>query len=89
MVHSASEYLFLRPQDSFPKEAFQECYAMNHEEELCVRDEMEFTRLEKIDRLDMSEATPSCLGDKDQCTVYTLGQDVRELEGTREEKNLR
>ncbi len=25
----------------------------------------------------------------DQCTVYTLGQDARETEGTRENKNLR
>ncbi len=35
----------------------------------------------------MSEANPSCLGHKvDQCTEYTLGQDAREMEGTREEK---
>ncbi len=63
---------------------------MKHEEELGVQDEMEATRSEKTDRLDMSEATPSYLGDNvDQCTVYTLGQDVREMEGTREEKKLR
>ncbi len=35
----------------------------------------------------MSEAT---LGDNvDQCTVYALGQDAGEMEGTSEEKNLR
>ncbi len=62
---------------------------MEHEEELCVRDEMEVTRSEKTDRLDKTEATPSCLGDNlDQCTVYILEQDAREMEGTREEKNL-
>ncbi len=80
MVRSASEYLFLTSQDSFPEEAFQECYAMKHEEELCVRDEMRVTRSEKTGRLE-SEATTSCLGDKiDQCSVYTLGQDARERE---------
>ncbi len=91
MVRSASEYLFLVPLDSFPEEAFQEYYAaMKHEEELCVRDEMKVTRPEKTGRFNMSEATPSCLGDNiDQCTVYTLGQDARKMEGTREEKNLR
>ncbi len=92
MVRSASEYLFLQSQDSFPEEAFQECYAMKHEEELRVQDEMEVTRSEKTDcnNLNMGEGTPSCLGDNvEQCTVYTLGQDVRKMEGTREEKNLR
>ncbi len=45
---------------------------MEHEEELCVQDEMEVTRSEKTDRLDKTEATPSCLGDNvDQCTIYT------------------
>ncbi len=35
-------YLFLPPQESFPEGAFlQEGYAMKHEEELLVRDEME------------------------------------------------
>ncbi len=82
MVRSASEYLFLPPQDSFPEEAYEECYAMKDEEELRVQDEMEVTRSEKTGRLDMSEATPSCLGDNiDQCTVYTVGQDAREMEG--------
>ncbi len=43
---------------------------MKHEEELCIRDEREVTRSAKTDRLDMIEATPSCLGDNvDQCTV--------------------
>ncbi len=85
-MRSASEYLFLPLQDSFPEEAFQEYYAaMKHEEKLCVRDEMDVTRSEKT----MSEATPSCLGDNvDQCTVCTLGQDAREMEVTREEKNF-
>ncbi len=88
---TASEYLFLPLQDSFPEEAFQEYYAaMKHEEKLCVRDEMDVTRSEKTDRLNISEATPSCLGDNvDQCTVCTLGQDAREMEVTREEKNFR
>ncbi len=44
MVRSASEYLFLPPQDNFPVEALQEYYAMRHEEELCVWDEMKVTR---------------------------------------------
>ncbi len=71
MVHSALEYLFLPSQDSFPEEAFQECYAMKHEEKLRVQDEMEVTRSDC--NLDMGESTPSCLGDiVDQCTVYTL-----------------
>ena len=62
---------------------------MKNEEELQVWDEMEVTRSEKTGRLDKSEATPSCLGDNiDPCTVYTLEQDAREIEGTREEKNL-
>ncbi len=43
MVRSASEYLFLPPQDSFPEEVFQECCAMRHEEQLHVQDEMEVT----------------------------------------------
>ncbi len=54
---------------------------MKHEEDLHVWYEVEVTRLEKTDRLDMSEATPSCLGD--------IGQDARETESTRKEKNLR
>ncbi len=62
---------------------------MEYEEELRVRDEMKVTRSEKHDSLDMSETAPSCLGDNvDQCTVYTLGQDGRKMEGTGEEKNL-
>ncbi len=49
---------------------------MNQEEELRVQDEMKVTRSDKTGRLDMSEATPSCLGDNvDQCTVYTLGSE--------------
>ena len=52
------------PQDSFPEEAFQECYAMKHEEVLCVMDEMKVTRSEKTGRLNMSEATPSCIGQR-------------------------
>ncbi len=90
MVCSASEYLFLPCQESFLEEAFLQCYSMKHEEELCIRDKMHVTRSEKTDRLGMSEATPSCLGDNiDQCTLYTLGHDAREMKGTREEKNLK
>ncbi len=56
---------------------------------MCVQDEMKVSRSEKTDRLDMSEST-SFLGDNIyQCTVYTLGQDVRKMEGTREEKKLK
>ncbi len=75
------------PQDSSAEEAFQECYALKHEEELRVQDEMEIIRSEKTS---MSEGTPSCLGDNiDKCTVYTIGQDAGEKKCTREEKNLR
>ncbi len=43
-------------------------------EELSVQDEMEVTKSEKTDRLDMSQATPPCLRDNiDQCIMYTLG----------------
>ncbi len=89
MVYFSSEYLFLPPQDSFLEEAFQECYAMKHEEELCVMDEMKVTRSEKTGRLNMSEATPSCLRQRRSVyCVHTWTQDAREIEGTREKKNL-
>ncbi len=58
-MRSASEYLFLPPQDSFPQKTFQECYAMTHVEELSVQEEMEVQRSEKADRLDKSQITPS------------------------------
>ena len=79
MVRSASEYLFLPPQDSFPEEAFQECNAMKHEEELCIRNEMKVTRSEKTGRLDMSEAT---LGDNVDHCIYC----VRTCKGNRRHK---
>ncbi len=36
---------------------------IEHAMELSVQDELEVTKSEKTDRLDMSQATPSCLRD--------------------------
>ncbi len=90
LVRSASEYLFLPLQDSFPEETFQEGYAMKHVEELSVQDELEVTRSEKTDRLNKRQTTPSYPIDNiDQSTMEALGQDVRKMEDMSEEKTLR
>ena len=38
LLYSASECLFLPPQDSYLRETFQECYALKYVEELSVQE---------------------------------------------------